>query len=808
MRSRPVIGAALAAFGALTLGATLPAAADPGAGSAAEAGGAVATPAGAAATPTGAAATPTSAASTADRSTARPAEPVEVTNPISDVFSDTYADPAVIRGQDGYWYLYATSDPLTEAPSKFGLMHIARTQDFTEWEYLGEVFHEDNQPEWATDTSMFWAPDIRYVGDEYVMYYTVTDTVADPGEWNYAIGAATSPTPHGPWTPTDEAVVEARPDGDGGYYNTIDPALITDEDGTRYLYFGGYHGGIWVTEMDETGLRAVGEPVQVTVADRYEGAYVVKRDGYYYLTASSANCCAGPVTGYSVYAGRSTSPTGPFVDHEGISMNDPRVGGTQVIAQNGNSIIGVGHHAFFTDTTGQDWILYHGIERDDAWLDAPGGVNERPTFIDRLDWIDDWPVAAAGAGPTEGSLTGPITGSDLGIVSADPATSDSLHAVSGSWESVAEDLNEAGNVGVLAATDEDARVETRRPVPREARIETDLRFPDEAGTLTVDLNRAGPHGLGVEIDTEAGELRAWASSARHSDSAVTDLPATFDPQAFTALVVEIRDGTVHAQLMESRLGDPLAQVQVQTPSAMPRQNLALAAAGGAVQVDNLSVAPVHQPVTEAVPTPQAGEALLVEEFDGDLAPGWEWLREQEDAMVDEGALHWPLAGADVVGSENTGALLLREAPAGEWIMETELTLDVGEDEIRNYQQAGLVVHSDDDNFLRLGSVALHSTRQVEFGKELSTGDRLDWGAHLGGPTATTMWLRLHHTVDPDTGDLLYRSASSTDGENWRWGATWTLPADADPRVGLYAGGGSEPATVAQFESVSFSAVQD
>ncbi|HIZ37335.1 MAG TPA: family 43 glycosylhydrolase [Candidatus Ruania gallistercoris] len=780
MRRTPVLGAALAALGALTLGATLPAAADPAEPDAA--------------TEPGAA--------------ARPAEPVEVTNPISDVFSDTYADPAVIRGKDGYWYMYATSDPLTEAPSEFGLMHIARTQDFSEWEYLGEVFEEEDLPTWATDSSLFWAPDIRYVGDEYVMYYTVTDTVADPGEWNYAIGAATAPTPQGPWTPTDEAVVEARPDGNGGYYNTIDPALLTDDDGTRYLYFGGYNGGIWVTEMDETGLRAVGDPVRVTVPDRYEGAYVVKRDGYYYLTASSANCCAGPVTGYSVYAGRSTSPTGPFVDHEGVSMNDPRVGGTQVIAQNGNSIIGVGHHAFFTDTTGQDWILYHGIERDDAWLDGPGGVNERPTFIDRLDWIDGWPVAAAGAGPTEGSLTGPITGSELGIVSADPATSDSLHAVSGSWESVPEELNEAGNVGLLTPSAEDARVETRRPVPREARIETDLRFPDEAGTFTVDLSRAGPHSLGVQIDTEAGELRTWANGPRHSENAVTELPATFDPQAFTALEVELRDGVLHARLTESRLGDPLAQVQVPTPSAMPRQNLALAAAGSAVQVDNLSVAPVSEPVTEAIPTPQAGEALLVEEFDGDLAPGWEWLREQEDVTISDGALHWPLTGADIVGSDNTGALLLRDAPAGEWLMETELTLDVGEDELRNFQQAGLIVHSDDDNFLRLGSVALQTTRQVEFGKELRTGDRLDWGAHLGGPTATTMWLRLHHTVDPDTGDLLYRSATSTDGENWRWGATWTLPADADPQVGLYAGGGSEPATVAQFESVSFLTVAD
>src|ERR1700754_660556 len=129
------------------------------------------------------------------------------------------------------------------------------------------------------------------------MYYTVTDTVAEPGPWNYAIGAATAPTPAGPWTDTGGPVVAPRPTGDGAYFNTIDPALLSASDGTRYLYFGGFHGGLWVTELDETGLRAVGSPTQVTVGDRYEGSFVVERDGWYYLTASAANCCARPVTG-------------------------------------------------------------------------------------------------------------------------------------------------------------------------------------------------------------------------------------------------------------------------------------------------------------------------------------------------------------------------------------------------------------------------------------------------------------------------------------------------------------------------------
>lgn len=32
-------------------------------------------------------------------------------------FADTFADPAVIRGKDGWWYSYGTSDPLREVSS-------------------------------------------------------------------------------------------------------------------------------------------------------------------------------------------------------------------------------------------------------------------------------------------------------------------------------------------------------------------------------------------------------------------------------------------------------------------------------------------------------------------------------------------------------------------------------------------------------------------------------------------------------------------------------------------------------------------
>ena len=719
------------------------------------------------------------------------------TNPITEPFSDTYADPAVIRGKDGWWYLYATSDPLVSG-GPFGDMHVARSQDLETWEYVDTIFDEENRPAWAASESFFWAPDIRYVDGRYVMYYTVTDTAANPDPWDYTIGVATAPTPTGPWTDSGGPVLDPRPAEGDGYLNTIDPALFTDDDGARYLYFGGFNGGIWVTELDETGTRAVGEPTRVTVADRYEGAFVVKRDGWYYLMGSSANCCSGPVTGYSVYTGRSRSPQGPFVDHEGQSMNESRVGGTQVVAQNGNRWIGVGHHAVLTDVAGQDWMLYHAIDKDDAWLEEPGGVNRRPTLIDRMDWSDGWPVVNAGAGPSEGPQPGPVAASALGIVSDDPASGRGLRPVAGALLRGSDDSGDAGSIARLVPGRRDAAVAQTAPAPRDVRVEADVRLPDADGSFTVAVGGRGPAGVSVRLDARAREL--VVGQGRHQERAA--LPANLDLTSWHVLSVEARDGAVTARLASSGLGDVDSEVRFEPRTPQPRRApVRLAADRAEAQLDNLTVVPAHEPVTRRAPEPRAGAVTFTEGFDGELDQGWRWLHPASGVQVSDGALSWPLTGHDLVGTTNDAPVLLRDAPEGDFVLETTLTLPLGEDSVRNFQQAGLLVHTGDDDFVRFGPVAIGRTRQVEFGKELTADGRTWFGGHVSGPVADTMHLRLFHTTDPATGEHRYRSASSRDGRAWRFGATWTLPAGTDPEVGIYAGGGASPAATAVFDTV-------
>jgi arabinan endo-1,5-alpha-L-arabinosidase len=538
-------------------------------------------------------------------------------NPVSAPAADTFADPAVVRGTDGTWYAFGTSDPLKAGETTPRPLPILRSHDLVTWTYAGDVFSAANRPAWATPTAGLWAPDIRYTQGRYVLYYTVTDTTLNPGD-DSAIGVATAPSPLGPWTDSGAPLIAPRPAAGGGFLWTFDPAQLVDADGNVWLYYGSYFGGIHTVPLRRDGLAVAGTPTQVTIDNRYEGAYVVRRNGWYYLFGSAANCCAGPTTGYSVFAGRSRTPTGPFVDKDGASLLTSRVGGTPVIQPNGNRWIGTGHNAVITDGAGQDWFVYHAIDRNTPYLNEPYGINRRPMLIDRLTWEGGWPSVRNGQ---------------------------------------------------------------------------------------------------------------WASDTAQR------APAT----------------------------------------------------GRAHDGDGPSVA-----------SPRPGRLLFGDEFRGTATgAGWTWIRRDERAAVSGGVLRWPTQAADLVGGDNTAGVLVRDAPRGDYIVETKVSIGLGVDTVRNYQQAGLVVYGGDDDFGRLSHVAIWNTRQIEFGRELAYAGRLSYGGMVEGPPADTTWLRLAHTVVG--GEHRYRAGWSTDGRHWSWGGTWTFPATVTPRIGLVSHGGE--GAVAQFDHV-------
>jgi arabinan endo-1,5-alpha-L-arabinosidase len=164
-----------------------------------------------------------------------------------------------------------------------------------------------------------------------------------------------------------------------------------------------------------------------------------------------------------------------------------------------------------------------------------------------------------------------------------------------------------------------------------------------------------------------------------------------------------------------------------------------------------------------------------------------------EGEVRGGAFSWPTQNADLSRDQNDASVLLKDAPQGDYTVETKLTIDLGEDTDRSYQQAGLVTYADDDNYTKLVHVAIGSGRRTEFAKEEAGA----YGGMMVGPPAATTWLRISHHVDPDNGEHEYRAATSRDGEHWVWGGVWTFPAGMNSRIGLVSMGGS--GAMAQFD---------
>jgi arabinan endo-1,5-alpha-L-arabinosidase len=548
-------------------------------------------------------------------------------NPVSRSFADTYADPDVVRGKDGWWYGYATSDPLRSRGARH-LIPMSKSRDLVHWQFAGDAF--TTLPSWADTTTAghlasMWAPDVHYAGGQWRMYYVVTETkgtnVAPAEEVNdNAIGMATAPTPLGPWTDSGGPVVGPRRVATDNYLWTFDPEVVRDVDGTEHIFYGSYYGGIFQQRLDTSGKHAIGPETRIAIDNKFEGTYITRKDGYWYFFGSTANCCAGPTTGYSVQVARSRNLTGPYVDKDGLRIDvGGETGGTPVLYQNGNRWIGTGHNSMATDDRGQRWIVYHAIDRNNPVLnpDEPFGVNRRPMLVDRIDWVHGWPVVRYGCGPSDSVQPGPV-------------------------------------------------------------------------------------------------VRGVRTSVRVTSRAA-DCPRNF------------------------------------TPGRLDRRDS--------------------------------------DEFTGSsLNAGWQIVRTPH-VTVAGGALQWPTEASDLTNVGGTASLLLRNAPAGNWTVQTKLTLDLGTNEVRNFQQAGLIVYANDDLFTRLSKVAIFNTRQIEFLKEMPYAGKTSFGGTILGPPALTTWLRITARTNA-AGERLLTGFSSRDGRHWTRGGTWTLPGDTAVRVGLESMGAS------------------
>ncbi|PSL06681.1 glycosyl hydrolase family 43 [Haloactinopolyspora alba] len=741
------------------------------------------------------------------------------TNPVTEGVVDTFPDPTMIRGKDGAWYAYGTTNPIFNSAGETGehILPVLRSEDMTSWEYTGDVYAAGEQPDWWPTNARAWAPDIRYIDETYYLTYSLSSG---------GVALATSASPTGPWE--DHGLIIPA-GGSGCPTGNIDQALFTDSDGTHYVYWGSYDL-ICVSAMNEDATALVGPVTQVAKGRRAEGAFVVERDGYYYMFYSDAGCCQGAFSGYTVKVGRAEDPRGPFVTRQGVDLMEPTSKGSIVAAANGNGWVGPGHSAIQTDLAGQDWLVYHAISADDPDFPpvdgATGGrlasLSKRPMMIDRLEWIDGWPVVRGGAGPSNGPQQAPVTTAAVGSAFDEglPARWGSAGSADARW--AAGSRPDAGGVAVqTAAPAEPAYLVDRRPVRGDVRVEGDVKLAAGGSSGASGLVLAGAG------DRAGDEVVTWVDRAKQAlvitvtaDGETfeyeTPLPDTFDYQSWHTLAIERRGSTVTAEVSADRLRDPLGRVSAELPAgARHVDRVGVASVGAPAVADNVSAVPLHEPVSERVPEPVLGEQLdeYSDEFDGTgrpetADPAWSWLRgEGSDATLGGGALNWSTDGTELWRGSNTAPVLLRDTPQGDFVVETKLEFD-GD---RPAQQAGLVLYENDDRYLKLthtvlgmrfgGGDVFHLTEFMKEAERPTTTPPIDvfTGPMFGGPAADTTWLRLAYVYDEANDEHDVRMASSTDGEHWTWGGAWSLPARDPLRIGLITM--NAPGAAAQFDYV-------
>jgi len=346
------------------------------------------------------------------RSKADPVSDATYTNP---VFNHPFPDPDVFRDpRTGIYYAYATTDQWGKASSSIHIIPILESTDLTHWKFLHDAFlppgskptaYANPQPAWTQGPSgSMWAPEVHFIDGRYVMYYNANNSVF-PGS---AIGVATATSPAGPWVDSGGPLVGPRFDGSGSAYWTFDPHEMRAASGQRYLYYGSFYGGVWVTELTPNGLHVVPgfTPVEVGGPGLYEGTDVVRHGGYYYLFASSGNCCALQNTAYTTMMGRSRSPIGPFLDKEGVPMTQG--GGSVFLGANGNIWSGSGGGTIFQDADHQDWIVFFSVNAQHPF--EPSGFTQRLLMLEPVEWSPSgWPEANCGLGPETGPQPAPRT---------------------------------------------------------------------------------------------------------------------------------------------------------------------------------------------------------------------------------------------------------------------------------------------------------------------------------------------------------------------------------------------------------------
>ena len=254
------------------------------------------------------------------------------------------ADPGLLE-YNGRVYVYGTNDgylqqnaPAQNVYGKINTINVMSSADLVNWSDHGtiNVAGTDGVAKWAGNS---WAPTACHKtidGKERFFLYFANNA--------NGIGVLTSDSPTGPWTdPLGKALI-TRQTPNSNVEWLFDPAVLIDDDGTGYLYYGG--GVPSGQQASPNTIRAVklggdmislaGEPVAINAPWVFEDSGINKvGDTYYYSYCT--NWSGGPYGNARIAYMTSNNPLGPYTFQSTIFNNPGDFFGT--VGNNHHTII-------------------------------------------------------------------------------------------------------------------------------------------------------------------------------------------------------------------------------------------------------------------------------------------------------------------------------------------------------------------------------------------------------------------------------------------------------------------------------------
>ena len=310
------------------------------------------------------------------------------------------ADPYALV-YNGRVYLYMTGDkPSYEADgsakentySNINTICVVSSDDLVNWTDHGTVYAagKNGAANWGANS---WAPAAAYKNidgkDKFFLYF------ANNGN---GIAVLTADSPTGPFTdPLNGPLISRDTPTCAEVTWLFDPAVLMDDDGSAYIYFGGgvpspdkaaNPGTARVAKLSDDMISLDGDPIAIeNVQYLFEDSGINKINGtYYYSYCTNFDVTpeAEKELGFSngeIMTMKSDSPMGPFEPANGVLKN-PEV----FFGLGGNN-----HHCMF-EFEGQWYIAYHS-----RILEEKMGIlhGYRSTSIDKVRFNEEGEPAAS-----------------------------------------------------------------------------------------------------------------------------------------------------------------------------------------------------------------------------------------------------------------------------------------------------------------------------------------------------------------------------------------------------------------------------